>query len=307
MSASASQESTDLDATGFGALLSELADLGPPSEIRSRAPELAARALSLDRVLLSSIGGGVLRAEALYLDRDSRRGSRASETLERLRAEPVSLAYPLVEGEVVRRRRSRTVRCQGDDPPERNAFAAVFAWTQYVVAPVLLDGQVFGLLHGDRQLTGREVGDEDAAALATFAVCFALVYERAALRYRLRVQREEMRQVASWADTRSSDLDNRAIVLGDEPGASPPAGPPPPTRMIETGLRDPLTQRETDVLRLVIGGETNAGIARSLVIAEGTVKFHVKNILRKLGASNRAEATSRYLRMTREPPPDAGH
>jgi DNA-binding NarL/FixJ family response regulator len=30
----------------------------------------------------------------------------------------------------------------------------------------------------------------------------------------------------------------------------------------------------------------------------GTVKFHVKNILRKLHASNRAEATSRYLRLT---------
>jgi DNA-binding NarL/FixJ family response regulator len=60
------------------------------------------------------------------------------------------------------------------------------------------------------------------------------------------------------------------------------------------------------VLRLVTGGETNAGIARSLVISEGTVKFHVKNILRKLGASNRAEATSRYLRMTREQAPGTG-
>jgi DNA-binding NarL/FixJ family response regulator len=77
--------------------------------------------------------------------------------------------------------------------------------------------------------------------------------------------------------------------------------------MIETGLRDPLTQREIDVLRLVTVGETNAGIARSLVISEGTVKFHVKNILRKLGASNRAEATSRYLQMTRETPPSTGH
>jgi DNA-binding NarL/FixJ family response regulator len=35
-----------------------------------------------------------------------------------------------------------------------------------------------------------------------------------------------------------------------------------------------------------------------LVVSEGTVKFHVKNILRKLHASNRAEATSRYLRLT---------
>ena len=34
------------------------------------------------------------------------------------------------------------------------------------------------------------------------------------------------------------------------------------------------------------------------MVSEGTVKFHVKNILRKLHAANRAEATSRYLRLT---------
>ena len=39
-----------------------------------------------------------------------------------------------------------------------------------------------------------------------------------------------------------------------------------------------------------------ASIARALVVTEGTVKFHVKNILRKLNVSNRAEATSHYLR-----------
>jgi DNA-binding NarL/FixJ family response regulator len=48
----------------------------------------------------------------------------------------------------------------------------------------------------------------------------------------------------------------------------------------------------------MVHGETNAAIARHLVVSEGTVKFHVKNILRKMHAANRAEATSRYLRMT---------
>jgi DNA-binding NarL/FixJ family response regulator len=47
------------------------------------------------------------------------------------------------------------------------------------------------------------------------------------------------------------------------------------------------------------GGRTNGQIARQLVIAEGTVKSHVKHILRKLDAANRAEAVSRWLRTER--------
>ena len=42
-------------------------------------------------------------------------------------------------------------------------------------------------------------------------------------------------------------------------------------------------------------GESNATIARNLFLSEGTVKFHVKHVLRKLGATNRAQAVSRYL------------
>ena len=48
----------------------------------------------------------------------------------------------------------------------------------------------------------------------------------------------------------------------------------------------------------MVQGRTNADIAREFVVSQGTVKFHVKNILRKLHAANRAEATSRYLRLT---------
>jgi DNA-binding NarL/FixJ family response regulator len=48
-------------------------------------------------------------------------------------------------------------------------------------------------------------------------------------------------------------------------------------------------------------GETNAQIAHRLFVSEGTVKSHVKHILRKLDAANRAEAVSRYHLMKREP------
>jgi DNA-binding NarL/FixJ family response regulator len=53
---------------------------------------------------------------------------------------------------------------------------------------------------------------------------------------------------------------------------------------------DPLTERETEILRLMAGGYSNREIANSLNVAEGTVKNHVSNILSKLGVRDRTRA-----------------
>jgi DNA-binding NarL/FixJ family response regulator len=53
---------------------------------------------------------------------------------------------------------------------------------------------------------------------------------------------------------------------------------------------DSLTNRETEVLRLVGTGQTNAEIAERLVLSEATVKTHIKRLMGKLGLSSRAQA-----------------
>ncbi|MGH2514781.1 MAG: response regulator, partial [Ktedonobacterales bacterium] len=53
-----------------------------------------------------------------------------------------------------------------------------------------------------------------------------------------------------------------------------------------------LSQREVDVLRLLAQGASNRDIAEQLVLAEGTVKNHVSNILTKLHANNRTQAAN---------------
>jgi DNA-binding NarL/FixJ family response regulator len=60
--------------------------------------------------------------------------------------------------------------------------------------------------------------------------------------------------------------------------------------------RCPLTAREREILCAVAQGHTNARIGRELWVTEQTVKFHLSNIYRKLGVSNRTEA-SRYALM----------
>jgi len=57
-----------------------------------------------------------------------------------------------------------------------------------------------------------------------------------------------------------------------------------------------LTQRESDVLRLLADGLTNAQIAERLVVQESTVKFHLQNIFGKLGVANRTEAAQVWFR-----------
>jgi two-component system, NarL family, response regulator YdfI len=57
-----------------------------------------------------------------------------------------------------------------------------------------------------------------------------------------------------------------------------------------------LTPRETEVLRLLADGLGNKEIAAHLNISEHTIKFHIRSILAKLGASSRTEAVSRGLR-----------
>lgn len=58
-----------------------------------------------------------------------------------------------------------------------------------------------------------------------------------------------------------------------------------------------LSKREMDVLKCLAQGMTSAQIAKNLFISENTVKTHVRHILEKLEASNRAEAVSRAIHL----------
>jgi DNA-binding NarL/FixJ family response regulator len=61
-------------------------------------------------------------------------------------------------------------------------------------------------------------------------------------------------------------------------------------------IMEELTPREIDVLRLLAEGFANREIASRLDISEHTIKFHIRSILAKLGASTRTEAVTRGLR-----------
>jgi two-component system, NarL family, response regulator DevR len=75
----------------------------------------------------------------------------------------------------------------------------------------------------------------------------------------------------SGFDGRSAEM-VRALVAGDHAGGEPD-----------------FTPREREVIELLASGLTNAGIGRQIFVSESTAKFHVRNVMRKLGVHSRAE------------------
>ncbi|HEY9422349.1 MAG TPA: response regulator transcription factor [Thermoanaerobaculia bacterium] len=60
-------------------------------------------------------------------------------------------------------------------------------------------------------------------------------------------------------------------------------------------LPDPLSRKETEVLRLMAGGYSNREIADALGTTEGTIKNHVSNVLSKMGVRDRTRAVLKAL------------
>jgi DNA-binding CsgD family transcriptional regulator len=167
----------------------------------------------------------------------------------------------------------------------------------YVAAPIRPAGRLVGVLYGDRYPTGRMVDEIDRDMLWAFAEDFSLIYGRAVLLERMRAQRARIAEAFEFAENMMSSLSNAEIELARAPAGRLPEGEepggvvPPPSAAVD----ELLTAREAEVLTMMVKGASNALIAEKLMIKHGTVKSHVKHILRKLDAVNRAEAISRYM------------
>ena len=76
-----------------------------------------------------------------------------------------------------------------------------------------------------------------------------------------------------------------------------PAGAPPPPREDDAASLDALTAREERILGLIAEGKSNKEIAKTVFLAEGTVKNYVSRIMEKLHARTRTELAVKALRV----------
>jgi DNA-binding CsgD family transcriptional regulator len=266
-----------------------LGEVGSPQGILDRAADELGLGSQFDRVLISEIAGGALRPRAIWTREDR---AAASTTLAGLQQTPVVLDYPLIEEEVARLQRVELVTVESARSRAPARLAKVFGWESYVVAALTVDGTTAGLLHADAHASGRALDELDREVVALFCEGLAGVFERAVLRETLRRHRSELQSAVQWMSGRLSRLTAQDEAPSGAGVTSPGAN---------LGAVDSLTRRELDVLRQMARGQTNLAIANALLVREGTVKYHVKNILRKLGATSRADAVARYLRASGTP------
>lgn len=217
---------------------------------------------------------------------------------------PRRLTHTMPECEMLRRGTPIIVPDARNDPrvyPELNEATRSVG---YVAAPVYGWGQAIGLVHADRHTDGKlGVRDFDRALLGTFAEGLGIAFERNTLLERLQSMRQAAVDYLTTADSLADDftvdvISNAAVgapaaaelLLGEDREVG---------RTSWTGAESlsELTSREREVMHALVAGRTNAQIAANLFVTEGTVKSHVKRILRKLGAKNRTEAVTIFHRM----------
>jgi DNA-binding NarL/FixJ family response regulator len=107
--------------------------------------------------------------------------------------------------------------------------------------------------------------------------------------------RESLTRFREVGDARAVACATRALVTVQSRPRAVSVGQRAVAARRRDGVRPvaTLTSRERQVARLVAEGSTNRQIARALGIAEKTTEAHVHNIIRKLGAPNRAAVAAR--------------
>ena len=281
--------------------LSRLRRLRTSAELLDAVCQEVVRSCGFRRAMLSRIEGDAWLPWMAHFRGDPEVGR---EFLEWLRNREITLDELTLERELVAEKRPDIVLDAPNNPRSYKPLLAVGQVTSYVVAPIIPAGRVVGLLHADHGATTRDVDVTDRDVLWAFAEGFGRLYERVVLLERIAAQRRSVRELFAIAETTMASLADADIEL-----VTPDEEEPAPAGTSEVGFDAPrtspeldelLTAKEKEVLAMMVRGLSNAAIAERLVIKVGTVKSHVKHILRKLGAVNRAAAISKYAEMTSE-------
>jgi DNA-binding CsgD family transcriptional regulator len=259
-----------------------------------RAAAEACRVLGFDRAMIFRRSGALLLAEAThFVGQDDWARDCHAHAVEH----PIELSRRQTEAEMLRRRAAALVTDPLQDPNAWQPIVQKIRTPGYVATPISVRGEIVATLHADNEISRRPIGRAERDALAAFGTGLGFAIERAVLVDRLNTQRAVLHQMVTATERSVEDFLRGESAWSREgsPGHRPSAAP-------AAWSGGTLTPREREVLELMAAGATNGDIAARLVLTTGTVKTHVKHILRKLNATSRAHAVSIFLQRTDAPP-----
>lgn len=259
------------------------------AELAVLGPQLT-RYLGFDRAIFSRIEDGVWISEAVYVVDDP----EWADEINRIgKEQPQRLVPGLHETEVVRRNEPMIVTdVQRDTSRVHRRIAEASRSDSYVAVPVMAGNRVVGLLHADCYVQGRDPDATDCETLAAYAKGLQLALSRARAAEQLNAIGSQLRTIANECHDSVASVGEFSLGSApDERSTDLPLATRVTKKAVDS-VREVLTAREVQILELMAKGMSNARIAAQLVISEGTVKQHVKHILRKLRAGNRVEAVS---------------
>ncbi|MFE5699026.1 LuxR C-terminal-related transcriptional regulator [Rhodococcus koreensis] len=260
-------------ATGIDRAVRALDDAASSAELMRRACERVAELCSAKSVVLSRLDGDRI-VPVTWFSAD--RGTMPSPPAE----------FDVADGSPEEQALATNTVRVGTEVPA--ALQELLGANGFTTVPVVVGGGAAALVHIDTP-----VDDTRRRALGVFAEVLGGCFERVGLESR----RE--RQSALLHDSARRWAGDTDVDTAPPRGASQLAPAQADRDAAEQRLLDPLTDRESDVVRLILTGASNSAIAEELVITIDTVKSHVKRILRKLGATNRAELIAKYQAGTR--------
>ena len=251
-------------------------------------PQLT-RLLGFDRSIFSRVVDGVWTSEAVFVVDDP----KWADEINRVGQEqPQPLVAGLHETEIVRRREAMIVTDVQRNSGVHRPIADESRSKSYAAAPIMSGNQVVGLLHADCYMQGRDPSAAECEALAAYSKGRGGGGGGGRAAEQLHMVGSQLRSIANDCEDGSASLHEFSF---DQASAVCHADFPRAARVTKQALRSVrylLTAREIQIIELMAEGRSNSRIAEQLVISEGTVKQHVKHILRKLGAGNRVEAVS---------------
>jgi DNA-binding NarL/FixJ family response regulator len=261
----------------------------------ARGADLASETCGFERAIVLAIESGTLDAGATEALANS-----ASDKLRRQAlARPIRVTRDTAEGKLIRHANGNA----SSRASTTSALQTALGLGQFAIGVIAPESRALALLVLDRE--NPPVDELDQALVDAFASVLSVALAQAVLHARVTELSGQLRSLSVSTQALMTELLEAPMTLprdGRYASAFPHLEAIDSDAPAPNPLRELLSEREITIAALIAEGRSNREIAAQLIVSSETVKAHVARILRKLNASNRAEAVSHYMRLSQPPP-----